>query len=50
VGLISGSIVLNMIPTICIVLITAAAVVTISWVNPLSQLLKPYFYNIFGFK
>ena len=50
VGLISGSIVLNMIPTICIVLITAAAVVTISWVNPLSQLLKPCFHRIFGFK
>jgi hypothetical protein len=25
-------------------------VVTISWVNPLSQLLKPYFPRIFGFK
>ncbi len=29
--------------TICIVLVTAAAVVTISWVNPSSQLLKPCF-------
>ncbi len=36
--------------TICIVLVTAVAVVTISWVNPLSQLLKPYFYRVFGFK
>ncbi len=32
--------------TICIVLVTAAAMVTISWVNPLSQLLKPCFYHI----
>jgi hypothetical protein len=50
VGLISGSIVLNMILHNCIVLVTAAVVVTISWVNPLSQLLKPCFHRIFGFK
>jgi hypothetical protein len=36
VGLVSGSIVLIMIFHNCIVLVTAAVVVTISWVNPLS--------------
>jgi hypothetical protein len=51
VGLISGSIVLSMILHICIVLVTAAAVVTIPWVSPLSQRLKPCFcYRVFGFK
>jgi hypothetical protein len=37
VGLISGSIVTNMILHNCIVLVTAAVVVTISLVNPSSQ-------------
>jgi hypothetical protein len=32
------------------VLVTAVVVVTISWVNPLSQQLKPCFYRMFGFK
>jgi hypothetical protein len=50
VGLISGSIVLNMILHNCIVLVTAAVVVTICWANPSSQLLKPCFHRIFGFK
>ncbi len=36
--------------TICIVLVTAAAVVTIPWVNPLSQLSKSCFNRICGFK
>jgi hypothetical protein len=34
----------------CIVLVTAVVVVTISWVNPSSQLLKPCFHLTFGFK
>ncbi len=50
VGLISGSIVLDMILHNLHSVVTVAVVVTISRVNPISQLLKPCSHRIFGFK